>query len=108
MNWCYSTSYGKYHFNTDIEGGIGVIPKNYRRYQFSLDIEEGIGVVKKTIGDINLTQILKDKLVLFEIQRKLILKRHRSAGMGSQCTTEKVKNLRYVMPIVMVPWCTVT
>ena len=63
---------------------------------------------QKTIEDINLTQILKDKLVLFEIQRKLILKRHRSAAMGSQCTTEKVKNLRYVMPIVMVPWCTVT
>ena len=88
MNWCYSTSYEKYHFNTDIEEGIGVVPKN--------------------IEDINLTQILKDKLVLFEIQRKLILKRHRSAGTGSQCTTEKVKNLRYVMPIVMVRWCTVT
>ena len=89
MNWCYSTSCGKYHFNRDIEGGIGDIPK-------------------KTIEDINLAQILKDKLVLFEIQRKLILKRHRSAGTGSQCTTEKVKNLRYVMPIVMVRWCTVT
>ena len=38
---------------------------------------------QKSIEDINLTQILKDKLVLFEIQRKLILKRHRSAGRES-------------------------